>query len=102
MKTLFVDEAQRNGEPLWLTDTRQVRKRPHRKFHLVGARQLDVALPLPLVKVWEELQLEVKHLTGLAGLKIILAAIMGPRHQPDPTSSCVRWGQQPYTNVPFS
>jgi|SRR5579872_2163931 len=48
-------------------------------------------------------------LTGLAGLRIILAGIedevmrrVGTRDQPDPTSSCVRGGQQPHTNVPFS
>ena len=48
------------------------------------------------------MQLEVEHLTGLAGLKIIRAVIedevmrrVGPRHQPDPASSCLRWGQQP-------
>jgi len=61
-----------------------------------------VRLPLPLVEVWEELQPEVERLTGLAGLKIIGAVIedevtrrVGPRHQPDPASSCLRWGQQP-------
>ena len=59
-------------------------------------------VPLPLVEVWEELQPEVEHLTGLAGLKIIRAVIedevtrrVGPRHQPDMESNCVRWGQQP-------
>ena len=62
---------------------------------------MAVRLPLPLVEVWEELQPEVEHLTGLAGLKIIRAVIedevtrrVGPRHQPDPASSCLRWGQQ--------
>lgn len=73
-----------------------------RKFQLVGDRQLAVHVPLPLVEVWEELQPQVEHLTGLAGLKIIRAVIeeevtrrVGPRHQPDAASSCVRWGQQP-------
>jgi transposase-like protein len=54
------------------------------------------------VEVWEELQPEVEHLTGLAGLKIIRAVIedevrrrVGPRYQPDAESGCVRWGQQP-------
>src|SRR5579864_6295714 len=72
------------------------------KFEVVGDRQLAVRLPLPLVEVWEELQPEVEHLTGLAGLKIIRAVIedevtrrVGPRHQPDAESHCVRWGQQP-------
>jgi putative transposase len=51
--------------------------------------------------VWEELQPEVEHLTGLVGLKIIRAVLedevtrrAGPRHQPDPASSYLRWGQQ--------
>jgi transposase-like protein len=72
------------------------------KFEVVGERRLAVGLPLPLVEVWEELQLAVEHLTGLAGLKIIRAVIedevtrrVGPRHQPDPGSRCLRWGQQP-------
>src|SRR6202162_2130064 len=72
------------------------------KFEVVGERQLAVGLPLPLVEVWEELQPAVEHLAGLAGLKIIRAVIedevmrrVGPRHQPDPASSCLRWGQQP-------
>jgi hypothetical protein len=73
-----------------------------RKFELLGRRELAVRLPLPLVEVWEELQPEVEHLTGLAGLKIIRAVLedevtrrAGPRHQPDPASSYLRWGQQP-------
>jgi putative transposase len=72
------------------------------KFEVVGERPLAVGLPLPLVEVWEELQPAVEHLTGLAGLKIIRAVIedevtrrVGPRHQPDPKSRCLRWGQQP-------
>jgi putative transposase len=72
------------------------------KFEVMGERQLAVGLPLPLVEVWEELQPAVEHLTGLAGLQIIRAVIedevrrrVGPRHQPDPGSSCLRWGQQP-------
>ena len=59
------------------------------KFQLVGNRQLAVHVPLPLVEVWEELQPEVEHLTGMAGLKIIRAVIedevtrrVGPRYQP--------------------
>jgi transposase-like protein len=72
-----------------------------RKFEVLGSKEVAVRLPLPLVEVWEELQPEVEHLTGLAGLKIIRAVIedevtrrVGPRHQPDPASSCLRWGQQ--------
>jgi transposase-like protein len=68
----------------------------------MGSKEVAVRLPLPLVEVWEELQPEVEHLTGLAGLKIIRAVIedevmrrVGPRHQPDAASSCLRWGQQP-------
>jgi hypothetical protein len=48
-------------------------------------------------------------LTGLAGLRITLAAIedevtrrVGTRDQPDPTSSSVCGGRQPHTNAPFS
>lgn len=71
-------------------------------FAVIGKKELAVELPLPLVEVWEQLQPEVEHLTGMAGLKIIRAVIedevtrrVGPRYQPDPASSCVRWGQQP-------
>src|ERR1700694_6137351 len=73
-----------------------------KKFEVMGSKEVAVRLPLPLVEVWEELQPEVERLTGLAGLKIIRAVIedevmrrVGPRHQPDPASSCLRWGQQP-------
>lgn len=76
-------------------------KKSTRKFEVMGSKEVAVRLPLPLVEVWEELQPEVEHLTGLAGLKIIRAVIedegmrrVGPRHQPDPASSCLRWGQQ--------
>lgn len=77
-------------------------KKSNRKFEVVGARQVAVEVPLPLVEVWEELQPEVEHLTGLAGLKIIQAVIedevtrrVGPRHHPGVESDSVRWGQQP-------
>lgn len=77
-------------------------KKSNRKFELLGSKEVAMSLPLPLVEVWEELQPEVEHLTGLAGLKIIRAVIedevmrrVGPRHQPDAASSCLRWGQQP-------
>ena len=76
-------------------------KKSTKKFEVLGSKEVAVRLPLPLVEVWEELQPEVEHLTGLAGLKIIRAVIedevmrrVGPRHQPDPGSSCLRWGQQ--------
>src|ERR1700682_4515927 len=77
-------------------------KKSTKKFEVMGSNEVAVRLPLPLVEVWEELQPEVEHLTGLAGLKIIRAVIedevmrrVGPRHQPDAASSCLRWGQQP-------
>jgi putative transposase len=77
-------------------------KKSNRKFEVVGAKQWAVHLPLPLVELWEELQPQVEHLAGLAGLQIIRGVIeeevtrrVGPRYQPDPVSSCVRWGQQP-------
>jgi hypothetical protein len=70
------------------------------KFEVMGGRQL--AVRLPLVEVWQELQPAVEHLTGLAGLRILGAVIedevrrrVGPRHRPDPASNYVRWGQQP-------
>ena len=72
-----------------------------KKFDVLGRKDLAVNLPLPLVEVWEELQPEVEHLTGLAGLKIIRAVIedevarrVGPRHHPAVESGSVRWGQQ--------
>src|ERR1035437_9691651 len=77
-------------------------KKSTKKFEVLGSKEVAVRLPRPLVEVWEELQPEVERLTGLAGLKIIRAVIedevrrrVGPRHQPDPASSCLRWGQQP-------
>ena len=50
-------------------------KKSNRKFAVVGARQLAVHLPLPLVELWEELQPQVEHLAGLAGLQIIRGVI---------------------------
>jgi len=77
-------------------------KKSTKKFEVLGRKELAVRLPLPLVEVWEELQPEVEHLTGMAGLQIIRAVIeeevtrrVGPRHRPDAESGCVRWGQQP-------
>ena len=62
-------------------------KKSNRKFEVVGARQLAVHLPLPLVELWEELQPQVEHLAGLAGLQIIRGVIkeevtrrVGPRY----------------------
>jgi transposase-like protein len=77
-------------------------KKSTKKFELLGRKEVAVRLPLPLVEVWEELQPEVEHLTGLAGLKIIRAVIedevtrrVGPRYRPSGEEGCVRWGQQP-------
>jgi hypothetical protein len=76
-------------------------KKSTKKFEVIGRKEVAVRLPLPLVEVWEELPPEVKHQTGLAGLKIIRAVIedevmrrVGPRHQRDAASSRLRWGQQ--------
>ena len=73
-----------------------------KKFEVLGKKELAVNVPLPLVEVWEELQPEVEHLTGLAGLQIIRAVIedevtrrVGPRYQPTGEGGCRRWGQQP-------
>src|SRR5262249_36082076 len=73
-----------------------------KKFEVVGKKALAVSVPLPLLEVWEELQPEVEHLTGLAGLQIIRAVIedevtrrVGPRYQPASDGGCLRWGQQP-------
>lgn len=72
-----------------------------RKFEVLGKKELAMSVPLPLVEVWEELQPEVEHLTGIAGLQIIRAVIeeevtrrVGPRYQPA-AAGCRRWGQQP-------
>ena len=75
-----------------------------RKFEVLGRKELAMSVPLPLVEVWEDLQPEVEHLTGIAGLKIIQAVIedevsrrVGPRHHPE--AGYLRWGQQPgYVN----
>jgi len=77
-----------------------------RKFEVLGRKELAMSVPLPLVEVWEDLQPEVEHLTGIAGLKIIQAVIedevtrrVGPRHYPEAASGYLRWGQQPgYVN----
>jgi hypothetical protein len=77
-------------------------KKSTKKFEVLGSKEVAMRLPLPLVEVWEELQPEVEHLTGLAGLKIIRAVIedevsrrVGPRYQPASEGGCLRWGQQP-------
>jgi len=73
-----------------------------RKFEVLGKRELLVQVPLPMAEVWEELQAEVEHLTGEAGLRIIGAILenevtqrVGPWHHPGPTAGAVRWGRQP-------
>ena len=44
-----------------------------KKIEVLATKELALSLPLPLVEVWEELQHEVEHLTGL--MKIISAVI---------------------------
>jgi transposase-like protein len=63
---------------------------------------LAVRLPLPLVEVWEELQVRVEQLAGEAGLQILHGILeeevrqrVGAPHRPDPGSGAVRWGRQP-------
>jgi hypothetical protein len=51
------------------TDQRNATK-SKQKFEVLGAKQLPMEVPLPLVEVWEELQPQVEHLAGLAGLQI--------------------------------
>src|SRR6516164_8038712 len=75
-------------------------KKSTTKFEVVGRKEALLRMPLPLVEVWEELQPEVEHLTGMAGLKIIRAVIedevirrVGPRYHSE--GGCLRWGQQP-------
>jgi len=50
-------------------------KKSTRKFEVLGRKELAMSVPLPLVEVWEDLQPEVEHLTGIARLKIIQAVI---------------------------
>ena len=73
-----------------------------RKFEVLGRKELAMSVPLPLVEVWEDLQPEVEHLTGIAGLKIIQAVMedevsrrVGPRHHPEAASGYLRWGNSP-------
>src|SRR6516162_659615 len=83
-----------------------VARKSTRKFEVLGRKEVAMSVPLPLVEVWEDLQPEVEHLTGIAGLKIIQAVIedevtrrVGPRHHPEAASGYLRWGQQPgYVN----
>lgn len=72
------------------------------KFEVVGGREIEVRLPLPLVEVWEELQADVERLAGAAGLQILSAILedevrqrVGPPYRPDPASGARRWGSQP-------
>ena len=76
-------------------------RKSKQKFEVLGNRELLVEVRLPMVEVWEELQAQVEQLTGQAGLRIIGTILedevtrrVGPPHQPDPASSCVRWGRQ--------
>ncbi len=48
-------------------------KKSTKKIEVLATKELAVSLPLPRVEVWEELQPEVEHLTGL--MKIISGVI---------------------------
>src|SRR5882724_9062698 len=83
-------------------------KKSTKKFELLGRKEVAMRLPLPLVEMWEELQPEVEHLTGLAGLKIIRAVIedevtrrVGPRYRPASEEGCLRWGQRSVPRQPM-
>ena len=77
-------------------------KKSKGKFEVIGGREIEVRLPLPLVEVWEELQADVERLAGAAGLQILSAILedevrqrVGPPYRPDPASGARRWGSQP-------
>ncbi len=72
------------------------------KFEVVGGRELQVRVPLPMAEVWAEMQAQVEELAGQAGLQILRAILenevthrVGPPHRPNPSAGCVRWGKQP-------
>jgi len=46
-----------------------VAKKSTRKFEVLGRGEVAMSVPLPFVEVWEDLQPEVEHLTGIAGLR---------------------------------
>ena len=80
---------------------RRDRKSNH-KFEVVRGQELMVWVPLPIAEVWAVMQAQVEELTGQAGLQIPRAILenevtrrVGPRHRPNPTAGCVRWGKQP-------
>jgi len=66
----------------------QSQARKSRKFEVLGGRELLLQLPMPLVEVWEELQVRVEQLAGEAGLKILHGILqeevrqrVGPPHE---------------------
>jgi putative transposase len=68
------------------------------KFEVVRGQELLVRVPLPMAEVWAEMQAQVEHLTGQAGLQILEEEVtrrVGPPHRPNPMGGCVRWGKQP-------
>ena len=80
---------------------RQEHKSNH-KFEVIGKQELLVRVPLPMAEVWAEMQARVEQLAGQAGLQILRAILenevshrVGPPHRPNPSASCVRWGNQP-------
>jgi hypothetical protein len=67
-------------------------KKSTKKIEVLATKELAVSLPLPLVEVWEELQPEVEHLTGL--MKIISAVIEDEvTHRRGRVSSRMRLGR---------
>jgi putative transposase len=73
-----------------------------RKFEIVRGQELLMQVPLPMAEVWAEMQAQVEELAGQVGLQILRAILenevtrrVGPRHRPNPSAGCVRWGKQP-------
>jgi putative transposase len=79
-----------------------LRSRGEGKFELLGGREVEMRMPLPLVEVWEKLQAEVERLAGEAGVQILRALLedevrqrVGPAYHPDAAKGARRWGSQP-------
>ncbi len=80
----------------------QRKARKSNRFEVVGGREFEVRLPLPLVEMWADLQADVERLAGEAGLQILRALLedevrqrVGPPYRPEPASGARRWGRQP-------
>ncbi len=80
----------------------QRKARKSNRFEVVGGREFEVQLPLPLVEMWADLQADVERLAGEAGLQILRALLedevrqrVGPPYRPEPASGARRWGRQP-------